>query len=88
MNNNGIHATALTEGNVAKHLGGTAGGNALGGGFAEGSIGGAGGGAGVPWRSEVGAAGRVKRYMQERHRDRAARQARLDNATRNLLHAL
>lgn len=82
------HAAALTEGNVAKLLG-ASGGNRLGGGFAEGGgVHDGGGGVTVPWRSEVGAAGRVKRYMQERHGDRAARQARLDNVTRNLLHTL
>lgn len=45
------------------------------------------GGVGVPWRSEVGAGGRVKRYM-ERRGERLARQTRLDNVTRNLLNAL
>eukprot|EP00903_Cladosiphon_okamuranus_P012443 g11654.t1 len=55
-NNNGIYATALAEGNVAKHLGGAAGGNAFGGVFAEGSIGGGGGVDCVPWRSEDGLA--------------------------------
>ena len=78
------HAPALTEGNVAQLLAG----GPFGGIFAERGVGAGEGGVDVPWRSEVGAAGRVKRYMRERHGDRAARQARLENAARNLLHAL
>lgn len=80
-------ATVLTEVNVAKHGGGS-GGSRFGGGLAEGGIAAGGGAASVPWRREVGAKGRAKRYMRGRHGGRAARQARLNNAMRNLLHAL
>ncbi|CAN0181465.1 unnamed protein product [Scytosiphon promiscuus] len=78
----------LTKGNVdrlsAANGAGCTGVRALDGG-ARGSDGGV--GEGSPWQSEMGAAVRVRRYMEGRHGDRAARQARLDNVTRNLLHA-
>lgn len=49
-----------------------------------------GGGAGrdVAGRVEVGALERVRYYLENRHGERAARQSRLNDVTRNLLQSL
>lgn len=81
--------TALTERNVARLLGAGGRGGPMGGVLACTGGGGAVGRDGpAPWGMEVGAAARVKRYMETRHTERAARQARLENVTRNLLQTL
>lgn len=80
---------ALTEGNVDRMFAangvGCPGAPAFGGGTrgADSDV-----GEGTPWVSEMGAVERVRRYMAGRHGERAARQIRLDNVTRNLLHAM
>ncbi|CAM9561233.1 unnamed protein product [Ectocarpus sp. 4 AP-2014] len=81
--------TTLTERNVARLLGAGGRGGPMGGVLActgEGDAVGRNGPA--PWGMEVGAVARVKRYMEVRHTERAARQARLEHVTRNLLQAL
>lgn len=84
--------TTLTEGNVARLLAGATGaagdGKLRAAGFSWGEEGLGPGGVCVPWWSEVGAMGRVQQYMASRGGARAARHARLDNVTRNLLHIL
>lgn len=45
-------------------------------------------GAGLGARDESVAVERVRRYLETRHGERAARQARLSDVTRNLLQAL
>ncbi|CBJ32465.1 hypothetical protein Esi_0341_0015 [Ectocarpus siliculosus] len=83
------HPTTLTERNVARLLGAGGRGGPMGGVLACTGEGGAVGKDGpAPWGMEVGAAARVKRYMEARHTERAVRQARLENVTRNLLQAL
>ncbi|CAB1115849.1 unnamed protein product [Ectocarpus sp. CCAP 1310/34] len=79
----------LTERNVARLLGAGGRGGPMGGVLACTGEGGTVGKNGpAPWGMEVGAAARVKRYMEARHTERAARQARVENVTRNLLQAL
>ncbi|CAM9626535.1 unnamed protein product [Ectocarpus fasciculatus] len=81
--------TTLTERNVARLLGTGGRSGPMGGVLAcTGEGGGVGRDGPAPWGMEVGAAARVKRYMEARHTERAARQARLENVTRNLLQAL
>lgn len=81
--------TTLTERNVARLLGAGGRSDPMGGVLTcTGEGGRVGRGGPAPWGMEVGAAARVKRYMETRHTERAARQARLENVTRNLLQAL
>lgn len=69
-------ASSLTEGNIAKMLGGM---NEDGCRADDRELG---------WTREIGAVERVWRHMTTRHGERVARQARIANVTRTLMQAL